>query len=209
MFVNSQPRERVNQKRRTRTALVEAAQRVLAGGRTPTVAQVADEAAVSRATAYRYFPTQEHLLLDVVLERSIDEIDRTVHEAVERARPDDRIAGVVGAVQAEIASNERAFRSLLALSVGQARAGDGPLIAAVRGERRVGWIEDALAPLRTTLPDESFRRLASALALCVGAEAYFVLRDLCGLPDREARETLEWTARTLVTAAMRGRPKAS
>jgi AcrR family transcriptional regulator len=53
----------VNQKRRTRAALVEAAQRLLDQGRTPTVADVADEALVSRATAYRYFPSQEHLLL--------------------------------------------------------------------------------------------------------------------------------------------------
>jgi AcrR family transcriptional regulator len=71
---------------------VQAAQDLLEQGRTPTVADVADEAFVSRATAYRYFPSQEHLLLDVVLERSIDEIDRAVAAAA------DAVAVVAGDV---------------------------------------------------------------------------------------------------------------
>ena len=56
---------RVNQKRRTRAAIVEAAQAMLQEGVTPTVAQAAEAALVSRTTAYRYFPTQESLLVEL------------------------------------------------------------------------------------------------------------------------------------------------
>src|SRR5262245_59503744 len=56
---------RANQKQRTRAAIVEAAGRLLRRGGTPTVAEAAEEAKVSRATAYRYFPTPEDLLLEV------------------------------------------------------------------------------------------------------------------------------------------------
>src|SRR5919108_1791550 len=136
--MTSQPRERLNQKLRTRAALVEAARDLLAEGRTPTVADVADEALVSRATAYRYFPSQEHLLLDVVLERSIDEIDRQVAETARSPDVGARVDGLVSAIQQEIASNEAGFRRLLQLSIAQS-ATDRPNIATIRGERRLQW----------------------------------------------------------------------
>jgi AcrR family transcriptional regulator len=193
-------RERVNQKRRTRAALVEAAQRLLDEGRTPTVADVADEALVSRATAYRYFPSQEHLLLEVVLERSIDDIDRAVDASAGSGDAATRLAGLVSAIHEEIAANEAAFRSLLRLSIAQPPS-DQPTVASIRGERRLHWIEQALQPITAELDQKSRRRLASALALCVGAEAFVVLRDLCGFSPAEAEDTLRWAAQALLTSA--------
>src|ERR1700754_62271 len=60
--MSSTPRDR--QTRRTRRALVDAADALFAEGRVPTVAAVAERADVARATAYRYFPSQEALLLE-------------------------------------------------------------------------------------------------------------------------------------------------
>src|SRR4029453_11499969 len=54
---------RTRQKARTRAALVDAAREVLSKGTTPTVEEAAEVAAVSRATAYRYFPNQRALLV--------------------------------------------------------------------------------------------------------------------------------------------------
>jgi len=53
---------RHRQKKRTRKALLDAAVELIRQGREPTVAEVAAVGEVSRATAYRYFPTQESLL---------------------------------------------------------------------------------------------------------------------------------------------------
>lgn len=172
---------------------------MLEQGRTPTIADVADEALVSRATAYRYFPSQEHLLLDVVLERSIDEIDRAVATAAGSADATARVEGLASAIQAEIAANEAGFRRLLQLSIAQSSS-DQPTVASIRGERRLQWIEQALDPIAAEVDDDSLRRLTSALALCIGAEAFVVLRDLCALKPEEADETLRWTARALVNA---------
>jgi AcrR family transcriptional regulator len=193
-------RERVNQKWRTRAALVQAAQELLERGRTPTIAEVADRALVSRATAYRYFPSQEHLLLDVVLERSIDEIDRQVAETARSRDVSARVEGLVSAIQREITANEAGFRRLLQLSVGQS-VEDQPSVASIRGERRLRWIEQALEPIAAEIDADSLRRLTSALALCVGAEAFVVLHDLCGLEPEEAEGTLRWIASTLVNTA--------
>src|SRR5689334_2091027 len=63
---------RVNQKRRTRAAIVAAAKGLMSQGVTPTVAQAAEAALVSRTTAYRYFPTQDSLLLELAVDIDVD-----------------------------------------------------------------------------------------------------------------------------------------
>src|SRR5260370_2930804 len=54
---------RTRQKQRTRGALMAAARELVAQGKTPTVDEAATKAAVSRTTAYRYFPNQRALLV--------------------------------------------------------------------------------------------------------------------------------------------------
>src|SRR5436190_20993016 len=56
---------RANQKARTRAAIIAAAQELQRQGITPTIEQSAEQARVSRATAYRYFPTKEALLVEL------------------------------------------------------------------------------------------------------------------------------------------------
>src|SRR5829696_6872784 len=54
---------RTGQKRRTRTAMLDAVRELLAEGTSPTVEQAADRAGVSRTTAYRYFTNQRELIV--------------------------------------------------------------------------------------------------------------------------------------------------
>ena len=84
---------RTRQKSRTRDAILRATREHLARGENPTVEQAADEAQVSRATAYRYFPNQRELLVATYPEIEADSLlgpepptavterlDRAVHE---------------------------------------------------------------------------------------------------------------------------------
>ena len=63
MSISYEATGRTTQKARTRPALIDAARRLLAAGRTPSVEDAAEAAAVSRATAYRYFPNRRALLV--------------------------------------------------------------------------------------------------------------------------------------------------
>ncbi|GAA2625989.1 TetR/AcrR family transcriptional regulator [Actinomadura fulvescens] len=194
---------RANQKLRTRTALLKAAAELLEQGQSPSVGEVADAALVSRATAYRYFPSQEHLLLQAVLDRSIDETDRVVREAIDRHQgAGERVDALVRAVHGEIASNEQRFRDFARLSA-QSRAGEQDTVGGVRGDRRIRWIEHALQPLRGRMPEREFERLVRGLSLCIGAESFIVLSDLCRLRPAEVEETERWAVRALLAAAER------
>src|SRR5687767_15333685 len=62
--MSSEPQGRVNQRNRTRKAIVDAAMTLLASGETPSVDAIAKAAEVSRRTVYMYFPTLGQLLLD-------------------------------------------------------------------------------------------------------------------------------------------------
>src|SRR5215210_8545823 len=135
---------RVNQKRRTRTAILAATVELVEQGQSPTVAEVADEALVSRATAYRYFPTQEYLLFEAALESTRSDIDRELEENTLPVDPEARLEMLIDALQKRIIDKEAAFRTMLSLSLeqfpgeevvveGEHYRGESPLPLRLRG----------------------------------------------------------------------------
>ena len=61
---------------------------------------------------------------------------------------------------------------------------------------------DALAPLRGTLPKDSFDRLSQALSLIFGIEVYTVLKDIWGLSAPQSSDVAKWAACALVRTAV-------
>ena len=197
---------RINQKRRTRAAILAAAGELLEQGQRPTVAEVADAALVSRATAYRYFPTQEYLLFEAALESTRSDIDRELDENTPPEDPEARLEMLIHALQERIVDKEAAFRTMLRLSLEQSpeeeRHEGESAPSRLRGGGRVRWIEKALAPIQGRLEEPDFRRLVAALSLCMGIEALVVLRDVCAIESSETEEVLRWAARTLLHSSL-------
>lgn len=185
------------QRRRTRKAIVEAAARLLADGRTPSIAEVAEVADVSRRTVYMYFATLEHLLADAALEATRARIEPTVKLTGD---PVHRVDALVRALTRDALEIEHLGRTIIRHTIEAAprEDGDGPR----RGYRRVEWIELALEPIRGQVGPKSFERLVSALTLAIGWEAMIVLRDVRGLSAKEIEDVAAWTARSLVSAAL-------
>jgi AcrR family transcriptional regulator len=184
--------ERVNQKRRTRAELVRAARELIERGEHPSVADVADHAQISRATAYRYFSAPDELLREAVLDTVASKI--TVREAQAGAGLPDvekRLDKLVCDVFDMVSENEAVFRTLLAASSGKSPSR--------RGGRRNTWIMEALAPLKEQLQPQQYKNLVSSLALLTGIEALVVMKDVCELPPRDAKRVLRWTAKALLS----------
>lgn len=190
---------RPNQKGRTRKDLLRAASRLMQAGRSPTLEEVAEEAMVSRATAYRYFPGVEALLTEAALDVAMP--DGEALFANGPAEPLERLLRVDQAVAEMVRGNEPALRAMLIHSLQQGLAGAEGL--PVRQNRRTPLIEAALAPAKEALSPWLHDRLVKALALVVGTEARLAFKDVLQLADDEADAVRRWMIRALYEAARR------
>jgi AcrR family transcriptional regulator len=203
--VSRQDFGRTNQKRRTRRALIEAAAQLLREGKQPTVAEAAETALVSKATAYRYFPTLQSLLMEAALEQGSPDL-----AAILRDVPADdaatRFAAICAAIHRMVVADEALFRMMIRATQDQwlAQAWTGVEDAPpLREGRRLEMIDAALAPLAQRLPADVYRRLRLGLCLAVGAEALVVLKDVCGLEPDEALDIQLTVGTSLIASAER------
>jgi AcrR family transcriptional regulator len=198
---------RVNQKRRTRSAIIAAAQAIVEQGATPTVAQAAEDALVSRTTAYRYFPTQESLLLELSINIEVREVEELVARPLAGTTPQDRLVEFVDLFNRHVLANEKLYRTgtrhYMDMWLAAQRAGDDH--AYTREGRRARMIATILEPLRDTLPDGEYQRLEAALCLVAGGETIAVLRDVCHLEPDQALAVTHWAAEVLLAAGLRHR----
>ena len=185
---------RSNQKSRTREALIAGARSVLRQGKTPTIEQAAAAAAVSRATAYRYFPNQRALL--VAAHPEVEVASLLGHDPP--ADPEARLDLVVEGLAEIWLGAEDTYRMMLRLALEP----EAQRELVLRQGRRLLWIEEALAPVRDHLPPAPYRRLINAVAAAVGIEALVALVDLAGLSREDAVQVMRWSARALLRAAI-------
>jgi AcrR family transcriptional regulator len=202
MSSTSETRERLRQKLRTRAALLAAARELVAQGKTPTLAQAADAAMVSRATAYRYFPTQEALLVELPLDIAAPTVAALFGEGAP-SDPEDRAALVQNALYDLARDHETEFRLFLRSSLLRSLAPTDGRRDPFRGARRLDLLDEALAPLADELPAEEIEQLRTTLSILVGVESMVVLRDVLRLDHNDARAAGEWAVRQMVRNARR------
>jgi AcrR family transcriptional regulator len=184
---------REGQIRRTRRALIAAADELFAEGQVPTVAAVAERADVGRATAYRYFPSQEALLLESTFlgdndaMRAIPELAESVEDPVER------LAEAVRGGAEWTLGREARLRAIL-------RASLDPDSETTRPARRRAYIAALLESVE--LPAATRERLTGALTLLFGIDPIVSLADNSDVPRDKIPDVLAWTAARLVEAAL-------
>lgn len=183
---------RVNQKERTRRAIIEAAREVIRTGGEVTMPAVAKSALVSEATAYRYFPDLASLLRDT-LAGLWPSAEAALAPVADSDDPEERVACATQALLRHVLAYEGGVRAMIAATITR------PGGAVARPGYRFGLIDAALRPMTTDA--ETLAQLKRDLALVVSAEALFTLTDLCGLSPDDAVASAVRTARTLTRAA--------
>jgi AcrR family transcriptional regulator len=185
--------------RRTRKAIVDAAARSLAEGTIPTVAAAAEQAEVSRATAYRYFPTQHALLVEAQLQAAVKPPDASATTAI--ADPAERLAALVRTVNDWAYENEAHLRLLLRMSLLPDDAGEPSFR---RPAKRLELLDEWLDSVHAQLDDEASARLRNALALLFGIDPVVTFTDVCQISQAEAQEVLTWAAKAMIRAGLAG-----
>jgi AcrR family transcriptional regulator len=196
---------RVNQKRRTRMAILQACRDIIRSGATATMPDVARLALVSEATAYRYFPDLASLVNEAFTGLWPSPAE-ALGPVAGSGDPVGRVAFACEFLLRGVLSSQTAVRAMIAATITR------PEMAPARPGIRFGLIDEALAPLNDTLgatDPARFTQLKHDLAAVVSAEALFSLTDLARLTPGEAIASLVRTASTITQAALREAPAAS
>lgn len=192
---------RVNQKLRTRTAIVAAAAELSRTGREVTMPEVAKAALVSEATAYRYFPDLASLLREAIADQ-LPTPEEALSSAADSTDPVVRIAVVTEFLLRHVLSRQGVVRAMIAATIAHPED-----VAATRPGLRFGLIDHALAPVTEgakSADPEAVAQLKRDLAVVVSAEALFSLTDLHGLDPEAAIASIVRTATTLTRAGLHG-----
>lgn len=194
-------------KARTRKHMLQAAIQLMQSGITPSVTEVAEAAEVSRATAYRYFPSQA-ALVQAVVDEALGPILKWQSDDPD---PKKRIEDLLAASMPRIDEFEATFKAALKLSLDQwAQRQAGTLGNEPRFTRghRVDLLKHVTAPLKDRVGPAGRERLEQALSLVFGVETLVVLKDIWGLTAAEAQSVAQWAATALVDATINEvRPK--
>ena len=190
-------RGRVNQKRRTRRAIVDACRSIVRSGAPVSMPDVAQSALVSEATAYRYFPDLISLINEA-LAGLWPSVAEAMSPVARSADPSERVAFACEFLLRGVLVYQGAVRAMIAATITRSDLGS------TRPGLRFGLIDEALRDV--THPDaDRIAQLKIDLSAIVSAEAFFTLIDLGGLSPDDAIASLVRTARTVTAAALDGR----
>lgn len=192
------PTGRVNQKLRTRRAIVQAAVELMRTGRDVTMLEVAKSALVSEATAYRHFPDLASLLQEAMAGQMPTPAEALASVADSRD-PVERVAVATEHLLRLVLAYQGATRAMIAATITR------PDTVSSRPAMRYGLIDHALAPLQDTLGSTdpaAVAQLKNDLAVVVSAEALFTLTDLSRMSPEDAIASIVRTATTLTRAAL-------
>jgi AcrR family transcriptional regulator len=173
-------------------------------GRIPSVPELAVRARVSRATAYRYFPSRSKLVSAVVAE-SLAPVRRFEPKAADGLV---RVRELFDKTFPLFKRFEPHMRAALQLSLEHESLERMGLLEEEpyrRGHRRY-MLHRAAAPLAATLGPQAYDRLLKALSLVYGVESYVVLRDIWGASYREVEEVARFMLEALIESALRHGP---
>jgi AcrR family transcriptional regulator len=170
-------------------------------GRIPSVAEVAQSAGVSRATAYRYFPSRSQLVSAVIAE-ALAPVRRAVPQQGDSKQ---RLHELLDRTYSRFKEYEPHMRAALQLALEHQSLEKAGLLEEEPFKRgqRTEILALTIDPLRKKLPKKTFQRLIQALAVVYGIEAMVILKDICGSSDRETEAVVRWMMDALVDAAVR------
>jgi AcrR family transcriptional regulator len=196
---------RTSARERTRRLLSEAARELLRTGGPLTVQAAADLAGVSRATAYRYFPNNDSVLVhatmplidSATLQLRPPDFDTSDDQATQSLP--EQASTLVRTMGAWAFDHENELRTLMRLSLAPEQAGS---VNRRGNTNRDTWIATLLEALPPHVSEQARERLSVALIPLFGADAVIWSTDIAQVDQDTALDVIAWMAAALVQATL-------
>lgn len=178
---------RVNQKLKTRAAILQSAKKLMAQKNIVSLEDVADEASISRATIYRYFPNVDILMTEASLDIHHLSPEELIEEMGSLDFP-ERISFIQRYYNQLAQDHEILFRRYLSAVL----AASSSSKKKVRGARRKEALIKAITPFKGQLTKKERMNMVNIASILMGIDPLITAKDVCGLDTEEAKATLEW-----------------
>lgn len=185
---------------RTWKVLLEAANSLVNEGRMPTVAEVALRAQVSRATAYRYFPTRSRLITAMV-DTALGPVRSWSSSQTEGPA---RITELFESTFLRFKEFEPQMRAAAQLALEHQALERAGLLEEepYRRGHRIRILAHAVEPFKKQVPAKAIDRLQKALSIVYGIEPHIILKDIWGVKNKEVEAIVFWMVESMITATL-------
>ena len=186
---------------RTYSLLLATAMEVIRDGHVPSIAEVAVRARVSRATAYRYFPSRS-VLITAIVNTSLAPVRSWQSKKMDGH---SRVMEMFTKTFPSFKEFEPQLRAAVQLSLEQWALERAGLLEEepYRRGHRIGILAHALQPFEGQFKPRTLDKLRKALSIIYGIEPHMVLKDIWGSSNQEVESIALWMADALVSAALR------
>ena len=178
---------RVNQKIKTRAQILNAAKTLMSKNRNTSLEEVAQKAKVSRATIYRYFPNLDLLFTEASLDIHYQTPD-ALFEKVKGMTLENRIYYIQNYYNQLAQDHELIFRRYLSAVLNESVVSKKK----IRGARRVEAMTLILDSVKNEMSKKDLKNLKNIASILMGIDSLIVAKDVCGLTNKEADDTLKW-----------------
>ncbi|WP_109419512.1 TetR/AcrR family transcriptional regulator [Proteus terrae] len=188
-------------RKRTHQLLVTTALGLFEQGMLPTVSELAAHAGVSRATAYRYFPTQSDLI-SATVDASLAPIIAWTPTPEDNTQ--QRITELLNLAYPQMFKHEGALRGALQVSLQQwAKERQSSEYAEkrfIRGHRKDILLK-VIEPLKSRYPEEMWDKVIKSFSLIYGSEVFLVMKDIWKMDDQQVIDMTQWMAKAILNQA--------
>ncbi|MCX8649525.1 TetR/AcrR family transcriptional regulator [Gilliamella sp. B2776] len=193
------PQKYTGVKKRTFEHLIHTALTILDEGNELTISELADKSKISRATAYRYFPTQSDLI-SAVVDYSLEPILRWQSDEQDLGK---KINDFLSFAFTHMIKHEGAIRAAMRLSLQQWATERSTTSSKsekfVRGNHKE-VLSNLLQPLQSQLNDELNNKLIYTLSIIFGSQIT-VLKDVWNLEDSYIVSLSQWIIKAVINQA--------
>lgn len=191
-------------RKRTYILLVTTALDLFEKGAMPSVSELAFEAGVSRATAYRYFPTQSDLITATV-NASLGPI---LTWRPQSEKTSERIDELLRYAFPRMFEHEGVLRAALQVSLQQWASDrsslqnvDVPKVKRLQRGNRKDILSMVTTPMKGEYPQETIDKVIKAFSVIYGSEIFLVLKDIWMLDNQQVTEIAQWMAKAVINQA--------